>query len=323
MAIFRNGPLLKRRSTRHESEFTLRRACHSLISRYFVPTWVSRVTINSICAARRNAQELDRIDHERGRRSWQEARCAFSSSMQPAMCWRRRPYRRLNKPENLLPFLEQIIADKQVKARDAEAIRASAAVASAIKPKSEGGCPGPFYTRCDQAGANRGLSHDRVELTAAECKTFLPPANARLETTWPIAEEVAAKLLHYCYPPNPQWNAKACKVMRGTLKATLLAVSEHEATIKLHGEMVLRFPYTGKASDGRITAEFVGLARVVSSQTNPDVVVVWFPSRRSTSGSGRESRNPSDADRAGAGTVRNTMERPRRMSFSGFGRGRK
>jgi hypothetical protein len=163
------------------------------------------------------------------------------------------------KAENLLPLLQKTIADYKLKPRDAEAVRASAAKPAEAKPKTEGGRFVHVWTRLDQ-GENRGLSNDRVELTAAEARTFLPPAEARPGTTWTIPEEIAHKLFQYGYPPGPYWMAKDCKVLKGTLKATLAAASEDEVRIQLEGEMKLSFPH-GKPTEGRVTARFMGAAR--------------------------------------------------------------
>ena len=116
-----------------------------------------------------------------------------------------------------------------------------------------------MWTRVD-SGNNRGVSNDRVELTAAEWKAFLPAADAKPGTSWEIPEKIAHKLFQYGYPPGPYWKEKDCKVMKGVLKATLAAVSGEETRIQLEGEMTLKFPL-GKPTEGRVTARFVGFVR--------------------------------------------------------------
>jgi hypothetical protein len=229
-----------------------------LISKYFVPVSVSRDDYQRDPRGQDEKAELLRLDRERARRGMKGGNvCAFviaangdvlaTQSVQLAY-----------KPENLLPLLQSIIAEQKLEPRSEEAIRTSAAKPADAKPKTEGGRFIHIWT-CLDTGGNRGLSNDHVELTAAQCKAFLPPVEVKQGTAWDIPEEIAHKLFQYGYPPGPLWMTKDCKVLKGTMKATLDAMSGAEAQIKLEGEMVLRFPL-GKPTEGRITARFVGMA---------------------------------------------------------------
>ncbi|HEY7313064.1 MAG TPA: hypothetical protein VH643_27120 [Gemmataceae bacterium] len=230
-----------------------------LISRYFVPVWVSRDNYQLDPRNKDEQAELERIDAERHKRGLEGGTvCVFVLDAGGDVLATQR-VQLAYKPENLVPFLEKIIADKKLTPRDAEAVRATTAQPAAIEPKTEGGRLVHVWTRCDQKGVNNGLSHDRVELTVAEWKTFAPAADARTGASWTIPERVAHKLFQYCYPPGPHWKAKDSKVRSGTLKATLVELSAKEARIKLDGEMELSFPYTGKPTDGCVTAHFVGV----------------------------------------------------------------
>jgi hypothetical protein len=231
-----------------------------LLSKYFVPAWVSRDNYQLDPRNKEEQAELERIDRDRAKRRLPGGTvCVFvldpNGDVLATM-----PVQQAYKPENLIPLLEKIIADRKLSPRGVEAIRTSAARPPEVKLKTEGGRLVSVWVRCDQAGANRGVSHDRVELMAAECKAFAPPAGARPGTAWKIPDEIAHKLFQYCYPPGPHWRAKECKVLKGTLKATLAAVSAEETRIKLEGEMELSFPHTGKSSDGRVTARLAGTA---------------------------------------------------------------
>jgi hypothetical protein len=232
----------------------------ALLSKYFVPAWVSRDDYQLDPRSKAEQAELERIDAERHKRGLEGGTvCVFVLNPDGGVLATQR-VQLAYKPENLVPFLEKIIADKRLTPRDAEAIRASAARPPAIKPRTEGGLLVHIWTRCDQAGSNRGVSHDRVELTAAEWKAFVPAADVRPGKSWTIPDKVAHKLFQYCYPPGPIWKVNDCKVLKGTLKATLVAASAQEARINLQGEMELSFPNTGKPTDGRITARLVGVA---------------------------------------------------------------
>ena len=231
----------------------------ALLTKYFVPAWVSRDDYQRDPRGKDEQAELDRIDAERHRRGLEGGTvCVFVLDSDGSLLATQR-VQFAYKPENLVPFLEKIIADKKLTPRDAEAVRATTVQPAEIKPKTEGGRLVHVWTRCDQKGVNNGLSHDRVELTAAEWKTFAPAADARTGTSWAIPERVAHKLFQYCYPPGPHWKAKDSKVRSGTLKASLVELSAKEARIKLDGEMELSFPHTGKPTDGRVTARFVGV----------------------------------------------------------------
>ncbi|HWG42887.1 MAG TPA: hypothetical protein VN688_08890 [Gemmataceae bacterium] len=231
-----------------------------LLTKYFVPAWVSRDAYQLEPRSEAERAELERIDHERSKRKLEGGTvCVFVLDADGGVLATQR-VQRAYKPENLIPFLEKIIADKHLKPRAAESIRASTAVPAMVKPKTEDGRFVHVWTRCDQAGTNRGLSQDRVELTAAECQAFMPAAGARPGDSWKLPDAIARKLFQYCYPPLPHWKAADCKVLAGTLKATLIAASAEETRIKLEGEMKLSFPHTGKPTDGRITAQFVGSA---------------------------------------------------------------
>jgi hypothetical protein len=230
-----------------------------LISKYFVPVSVSRDDYQRDPREPDEKAELLRLDRERARRRLKGGNvCAFVIAANGDVL-ATQPVQLAYKPENLLPFLQSIIVERKLEPRSEEAIRASAAKSSDAKPKTEGGRFIHVWT-CLDTGLNRGLSNDHVELTTAQCKAVLPPAEAKPGTAWAIPEEIAHKLFQYGYPPGPQWTTKDCKVLKGTLKATLEAVSNGEAHMRLEGEMVLKFPF-GKPTEGRITARFVGTAR--------------------------------------------------------------
>ncbi len=230
-----------------------------LVSKYFVPVSVSRDDYQREPRSQDEKAELLRLDRERARRGLKGGNvCVFIIAANGDVL-ATQPVQLAYKPENLRALLEEMIVSQKVGPRSQEAIRASAAKPPETKPKAEGERVIHIWA-CLDTGLNRGLSNDRVELTAAQCKAFVPPAGAKPGTSWDIPEEIAHKLFLYGYPPGPQWTTKDSKVMKGTLKATLAAVSDGEAHINLEGEMELKFPL-GKPTEGRITARFIGAAR--------------------------------------------------------------
>jgi hypothetical protein len=230
-----------------------------LISKYFVPAWVSRDFYQLEGDNNDEKAEIARLDRERRLRGMQGGTvCVFIVAANGNVL-ATQPVQLAFKPENLIPFLQKIIADQKLKPRSQEAIRASAAAAPEVKPKTKDGRLIHIWARVD-TGINRGLSNDRVELTAAEWKAFLPPADAKPGTSWQIPEAIAHKIFQYGYPPGSFWRANECKVLKGTLKATLAALSGEEVRIQLDGAMALSFP-VGKPTEGRVTARFVGVVR--------------------------------------------------------------
>lgn len=230
-----------------------------LMSKYFVPAWYSRDFYQIEGDHQDERKEMARIDAERSRRRLEGGNvCVFILADNGNVLATQR-VQVAYKPENLIPFLEKAIAEQKLKPRSEEAIRETTAKPVIAKPKTEGGRFIHIWTRMD-TGAKRGLSNDRVELTAKQWKTFLPPADAKVGTSWDVPQEIAHKLVQCCYPPSPHWRTQDCKVLKGTLKATLAARSGDEARIKLEGEMELKFP-VGKPSEGTITAHFEGIVR--------------------------------------------------------------
>lgn len=230
----------------------------ALITKYFVPAWVSRDFYQLDGDNTAEKAETTRLDQEKSRRGLKGGTVCVYIVAANGDVLATQPVQLAYKPENLIPLLEKIIADQKLKPRSEEVIQASAAKTTETKPKTKDGRLIHIWTRVD-TGANRGVSNDRVELTAAEWKAFLPPANAKPGTKWEIPEKIAFKLFQYGYPPGPYWTTKLCKVRKGSIKATLSALSGEEARIQLEGAMELDFPI-GKPIEGRITARFAGAA---------------------------------------------------------------
>jgi hypothetical protein len=231
----------------------------ALVSKYFVPAWASRDGYQ-LANSRAEREELLRIDRERRHRGLEGGNvCVYILDPDGALATTL-PVQRASKPENLVPFLEKIIADRHLEPRNPEAIRAGAARRATPKPAAEGAVRLHVWTRMVDAEGNRGVSQDRVELAPDEWAALVPAADARQGDSWAVPEKIVHKLYRYCYPPGPHWDARDCKVQGGTLKATLAASSREEAEIRLQGELKLAFPATGKPTDGKVTAKLVGMA---------------------------------------------------------------
>src|SRR5215471_4357610 len=96
-----------------------------LISKYFVPVWVSRDSYQLDPRNKEEQAELERLDRQRHDRGLEGGTvCVFILDPDGSV----RATQRVQlayKPENLVPFLEKIIADQKLTPRSAEAIRAT------------------------------------------------------------------------------------------------------------------------------------------------------------------------------------------------------
>src|SRR6516164_4072897 len=111
----------------------------ALLTKYFVPAWVSRDDYQLDPRGKDEQSGLDRIAPERHRRGLEGGTvCVFVLDSDGSLLATQR-VQFAYKPENLVPFLEKIIADKKLTPRDAEAVRATTAQPAAIEPKTEGG----------------------------------------------------------------------------------------------------------------------------------------------------------------------------------------
>jgi hypothetical protein len=239
----------------------------SLLSRYFVPALLSRDHYQADGPSAAEKEEVLRIDRDRRARGLKGGAVCVYILAPDGTVLATQPVQFAWRPDNLVPFLKEIVDGRRLRPRDTEAVKASTAPApAAVRPRTEDGLVLHFWTRFDGKGANRGVSQDRVELTAAEWRTVVPPAESRLDASWAVPEKVAHKMFLYCYPPGPHWSANASKVLGGGLSATLISLSATEARVRLTGKLELAFPFSadpkGRAdgnTTGRVTARLTGL----------------------------------------------------------------
>jgi hypothetical protein len=233
-----------------------------LLRRYFVPAWLSRDNYQQDGFFGPEKAELDRIDRERARKKLPGGTvCVFVLAADGSVL-DTLPVQQAWKADNLLPFLQRIVAAHEVQPRKTEAIEASAAPPPAPpRPKTEGGRLFAVYTRSNASGPNRGVSHDQVELTSAEWRLLLPPETSRAGASYRVPAEAAGKLLRYAYPPLPHWDARQSKVVSVRLTGTVQSMEGDEAKVRLEGSLELAYPAEGKPTDGRVKASLVGTIR--------------------------------------------------------------
>jgi len=234
----------------------------NLLTKYFIPVWVSRDHYQLAAPSTAESDELLRVDRDREKRRMEGGDVsvfviapngAVSASMN---------VQRAYKPENLVPFLQKIVDDQHLEARNATAIKATTAAAHPSPPsKTEGGLMLHVWVRDDNMKDNRGLSQDWVEWTAAEWRALAPADDARPGSTLALPRGAAGKLYRRLYPPGPMWNARDAELASGRLTATAVSTDNGEIRLKLEGEADVIFPSTGHPTDGRIKAKLVGAAR--------------------------------------------------------------
>jgi hypothetical protein len=234
----------------------------SLITKYFVPVWHSRDAYQLEPPAQEEWAEALRIDRDRGKRGLPGGTvCVYLLSPDGSVA-ATQPVQEACKAENLVPFLEKLIAKEKLRPRDPEAVRATKAGTRAARPKAgNGNLVVHLWTRMAESGSNRGTSQDWVEWTAAEWKTLLPAEGAKAGKSWKVPRSVADKLCARCYPPGPYWSAKQSKVIGAELTATAVRTAPEEIRVKLQGNLEVVHPAEGKETDRRVKARVLGFLR--------------------------------------------------------------
>lgn len=226
-----------------------------LVGRHFVPVWVSRDRYQLADAGRDERALVARMDETRRAKKLDGgAVCVYVTSADGDTI-ATLPVQKASKPDLLVAFLEKLVADEKIAPREP----AKAAVAPPPKAKGKARLFA-VRTRFD-AGENRGTSRDLVELSEAEWSAFLPPDAAKVGRTWKVSAGVAEKLLRHAYPPLPHWDAKLARLASCEMSATLAAIGEDHTTVRLAGKLDLIYPYKGERTDGRLTADLVGVVR--------------------------------------------------------------
>jgi hypothetical protein len=229
-----------------------------LLSRSFVSVWLSRDHYQMAAPAKAERAELDRLDRERGKRKMPGGTvCVFAVAADGRLLATLAVHQ-ASKPENLLAFLEKIVADQRPAPRPAGG--GGPAVAPLPRPVPPGKLRLSIWARYT-GGPNRGFGSDSLDLDKAEWSAFVPDGKPRVGASWKVDEKVTNKLFQLCYPPGPHYKAADCKVVAGRLDARVVAVSAAEVRIELKGQLALRYPYSGAATDGRVSAKLFGIVR--------------------------------------------------------------
>jgi hypothetical protein len=231
-----------------------------LISRYFVPVWYSRDNYQLGARPRAEEEELLRID--RSAKGQGGNVCVFLLAPDGSLI-AVQMVQKASKPQNLIPLLQRVIEERQLKPRDVDKVRASAATPRTTpRAKDKNSLLLRVWTRFQGNRADYGLSQDFVELLPAEAAAFIPPGGVRVGYSWQVPNPVADKLYRYFYPPGPNWSVQGSEVVERTLTATVVAITTEETQIALRGTLKLSFSFANsKETHGQVTAGVAGLAR--------------------------------------------------------------
>ncbi len=231
----------------------------ALVSRYFVPVWLSRDRYQ-LARADRVEQELTaRIDASRTRRRFEGGSVCVYITAADGEALATLPVQKASKPDLLVPFLRRVIATEKLTPRRGANVKPTPPAAP--RPAGKDGLLFLIRTRFDDPGNNRGTSRDVVELSRAEWSAFVAPAGARVGRSWKVPRAVAEKLLRHGYPPLPFWDVKLARVTACELTATVASVKGDTVSLHLRGRLEMIYPNRGAPTDGRVTARLVGVAR--------------------------------------------------------------
>jgi hypothetical protein len=237
----------------------------SLVSRYFVPVWLSRDRYQMGKANRAEEALVARIDASRQRQRFEGGSVCVYITAADGEVLATLPVQKASKPELLVPFLRKVVDAEKLAPRKPAAVKA-APRPEAPKPAGKDSLRFTIRARFDDPGPNRGTSRDVVELARTEWSSFVAPAGARVGRSWQIPRAVAEKLLRQGYPPLPFWDAKLAKVTTCELTATVSKVTGDTVRLRLTGKLELIYPNRGEPTDGRATARLVGFARYDSAK---------------------------------------------------------
>jgi hypothetical protein len=238
-----------------------------IIRQYFIPVWVSNDDYGIQQKQQAEADELRRIRQLADRNHLvtgsvnvylvdSEGNPFTSMGVAKAM-----------EAQNLLPMLERVVRDRDLKPRDPDAVQALANHAPpGATAKTPDGLVLHVWSRYLPPGeVEKGTTDDWVEWTKDEWTTLLPPPGSRVGSSWDIPRSVTDKVLSYCYPPVCEYKVASSKMREAKLVATLSAQSTRETHISLSATLDLDHSRDGKI-DGRVTAHLIGLVRYDPAQ---------------------------------------------------------
>jgi hypothetical protein len=154
--------------------------------------------------------------------------------------------------------LQKFLEGKKVEPRDAEGAKAAYRAVAAVRDRAKDGLLLHVWARLEDAGANRGVSQDWIDLSAAEWGKLAPPPDAKEDKSWQVPDTVADKLFQQFYPPGPFWSVKEVKMISRSLVAKVTGVEGGMVKVRLEGSFELTFPAEWRPVHGRVKGSAVG-----------------------------------------------------------------
>ena len=250
-----------------------------LVSTYFVPAWASRDFYQLGEPSREEREAIYKVDRTKRERGLPGGSVCVYLLDPGGSTLATMPVQQAWKPDKLVAFLEKFVADHKAAARDPEAAKAAAKPRGIARKKGQDSVLLNVWVRNardEEREHNRGLTHDHIELAAAEWKPLLPPASAGVGATYEVPAAAADLLYRHCYPPGPHWRASESKIVRRALAGTVVAAKPGEIKVRLEGSVELIHPYEQKPTDGRVTARLVGYLR--GDPTRPALTAIELTS---------------------------------------------
>ena len=230
-----------------------------LVSRYFVPVWLSRDDYALNKKSKAEAAEWQRIHTTAGRLGLSNGNVSVYLLDPDGTPLASMVVTKALATDNLITMLRKVIDAQHYQPRKPEAIAATRRPAPGpFTPRTPGGLVVHVWTRFLTGETEKGLGEDWVELAPADWAELVPAANAQMGTTWQVSRKVADRLYQYCYPPLCEYNASSSKVRAAMLTACVSAASAQEIQVSLHGTLELDHSRDG-VNDGQVRARLIGL----------------------------------------------------------------
>jgi hypothetical protein len=96
---------------------------------------------------------------------------------------------------------------------------------------------------------------DFITYGREEWKKFLPPAGSRVDATYDIDRETAARLLNYFYPSTENNDISKNEIEQISMKGTVVA----EGRVRLDATLRMKHPFYHKKDESRVDAVGVGV----------------------------------------------------------------
>ncbi len=233
-----------------------------LLTKYFVPVWLSNDHFQMIGPSEAEQDEVRRIYNERVRRRFDSGTVCVVVLAPDGAVSATLSLHKAADPTILAPFLQKIVDDGKLSPRSAETIRATTAEPRPpARPQTEGGMVLHVLTRFADMKPNRGVSQDWFEWNADEWRPFAPAKDAAVGAVQTVPKETAYKLFRRLYPPAATWDPRKCQIVGGALTSTVVGLEAGEIRLKLEGETEMRVPVGDDPVGGKITVRLVGAAR--------------------------------------------------------------